>query len=77
MDKATKDFTEGKKEKNDILATFVNAMYEVDVTCSRAGRSTCSCRRMPRAWPIAPAQPAALALPTGGPTLSSIFPKGK
>ena len=33
MDKATKDFTEGKIEKQAILAVFTIAMYEVDVTC--------------------------------------------
>jgi hypothetical protein len=33
LDQATKDFTEGKVEKAEILATFVRKMYEVDVTC--------------------------------------------
>ena len=33
MDKATKDFTEGKIEKKAVLAVFTSAMYEVNVTC--------------------------------------------
>ena len=33
MDKVTKDFTEGKIDKKAVLAVFVGAMYEVDVTC--------------------------------------------
>ena len=33
MDKATKDFTEGKIGKKEVLAAFISAMYEVDVTC--------------------------------------------
>ena len=41
MDKATKDFTEGKIEKKAILAVFTSAMCEVDVTCRIDGPCGC------------------------------------
>ena len=33
MDKAVKDFNEGKKEKSDIISTLVRELYELNTTC--------------------------------------------